>query len=134
MIQFVYSRRPDLACEPKETPAEAKIAEVPAPPIVAAVPVITDDSITDKILEIVAEKTGYPKDMLDLDLDLEADLGIDTVKQAEMFAACGLPTTSLAKRTLKLRDFPTLAHVIKFAREARPATASPLDTVLVEQP
>ena len=25
--------------------------------------------------------------MLDLDLDLEADLGIDTVKQAEMFAA-----------------------------------------------
>ena len=33
------------------------------------------------------EKTGYPKDMLDLDLDLEADLGVDTVKQAEMFAA-----------------------------------------------
>ena len=25
--------------------------------------------------------------MLDLDLDLEADLGVDTVKQAEMFAA-----------------------------------------------
>ncbi len=25
--------------------------------------------------------------MLDLDLDLEADLGVDTVKQAEIFAA-----------------------------------------------
>ena len=35
---------------------------------------------------LVVEKTGYPKDMLDLDLDLEADLGVDTVKQAEMFA------------------------------------------------
>ncbi len=34
-----------------------------------------------------AEKTGYPVDMLDLDLDLEADLGVDTVKQAEVFAA-----------------------------------------------
>ena len=33
-----------------------------------------------KVLEIIAEKTGYPPDMLDLDLDLEADLGIDTVK------------------------------------------------------
>ena len=48
-----------------------------------------------KVLAIVAEKTGYPKDMLDLDLDLEADLGIDTVKQAEMFAsvraAFGIP-------------------------------------------
>ena len=39
------------------------------------------------MVRIIAEKTGYPMDMLDLDLDLEADLGIDTVKQAEMFAA-----------------------------------------------
>ena len=38
------------------------------------------------MLEIVAEETGYPPDLLDMDLDLEADLGIDTVKQAEVFA------------------------------------------------
>ena len=38
------------------------------------------------ILALVAEQTGYPPDLLDLDLDLEADLGIDTVKQAEVFA------------------------------------------------
>ena len=38
------------------------------------------------MLAVVADKTGYPSDMLDLDLDLEADLGIDTVKQAEVFA------------------------------------------------
>ena len=41
----------------------------------------------ERILDLMVEKTGYPKDMLDLDLDLEADLGVDTVKQAEMFAA-----------------------------------------------
>ena len=35
----------------------------------------------------MAAKTGYPEDMLELDLDLEADLGVDTVKQAETFAA-----------------------------------------------
>ena len=39
----------------------------------------------ERILALVVEKTGYPQDMLDLDLDLEADLGVDTVKQAEMF-------------------------------------------------
>ena len=44
------------------------------------------DPVKQKILTIVAEKTGYPIDMLDLDLDLEADLGVDTVKQAEVFA------------------------------------------------
>ena len=43
--------------------------------------------MTAKVLEVVADKTGYPQDMLDLELDLEADLGIDTVKQAETFAA-----------------------------------------------
>ena len=70
------------------------------------------------MLEIVAEKTGYPKDMLDLDLDLEADLGVDTVKQAEMFAAVRAAYNIPRDENLKLRDFPTLAHVIQFAREA----------------
>ena len=66
----------------------------------------------------MAEKTGYPKDMLDLDLDLEADLGVDTVKQAEMFAAIRAAYNIPRDENLKLRDFPTLAHVIQFARTA----------------
>ena len=36
--------------------------------------------------EIIAEQTGYTTDMLEDTLDLEADLGIDTVKQVEIFA------------------------------------------------
>ena len=44
----------------------------------------------------MAEQTGYPADMLDLDLDLEADLGIDTVKQAEVFARIREATGSSA--------------------------------------
>ena len=71
-----------------------------------------DDAIQQKVLDIVAEKTGYPKDMLDLDLDLEADLGIDTVKQAEMFAAVRAAYNIPRDENLKLRDFPTLGHVI----------------------
>ena len=63
------------------------------------------------------EKTGYPKDMLDLDLDLEADLGIDTVKQAEMFASIRAAYNIPRDENMKLRDFPTLAHIIQFARD-----------------
>ena len=55
--------------------------------------------------------------MLDLDLDLEADLGVDTVKQAEMFAAVRAAYNIPRDENLKLRDFPTLAHVIKFAHD-----------------
>ncbi len=73
-----------------------------------------------RVMQIISEKTGYPTDMLDLDLDLEADLGIDTVKQAEMFAAIRAAYDIPREDTLKLRDFPTLAHAIKFVYDRRP--------------
>ena len=106
----------------------------PAPAAVAA-QAPSDDSIKDKVLEIVAEKTGYPKDMLDLDLDLEADLGVDTVKQAEMFAAIRAAYNIPRDPNLKLRDFPTLTHVIKFARDrAGLAAAAPEEEAGINEP
>ena len=121
VIRFVYEQRPDLvAPAPVVTNLSQAVTEQPpAPPDVAAF-----DAITNTVLDIVAEKTGYPKDMLDLDLDLEADLGVDTVKQAEMFAAVRAAYNIPRDENLKLRDFPTLAHVIRFAQE-RAATVAP---------
>ncbi len=136
VIRFVYEKRPDLAGAVVPAPAigqpsvvepasTASTSAEPTPPASIEVPVAspTADSIKDKVLEIVAEKTGYPKDMLDLDLDLEADLGIDTVKQAEMFAAIRAAYNIPRDENLKLRDFPTLAHVIQFAQSGQRATA-----------
>ena len=76
--------------------------------------------VVKKVLEIVAEKTGYPEDMLEMDLDLEADLGVDTVKQAETFAAVREAYGIARQESLKLRDFPTLAHVVQFVYDFRP--------------
>lgn len=122
VIRFVYEKRPDLAGVPPSAsslPISEPTLTLPLPPPLAA-QVVTGDSIREKVLEIVAEKTGYPKDMLDLDLDLEADLGVDTVKQAEMFAAVRAAYNIPRDENLKLRDFPTLAHVIKFAHDRLP--------------
>ncbi len=58
--------------------------------------------------------------MLDVDLDLEADLGVDTVKQAEMFAAIREIYNIPRDENRKLRDYPTLAHVIQFVYDKRP--------------
>ena len=115
VIRFVYEKRPDLAAAVPSAPTTSQ-PPAPTPSPVAAQPA-PDDSIKEKVLEIAAEKTGYPKDMLDLDLDLEADLGIDTVKQAEMFAAIRAAYDIPRDENLKLRNFPTLAHVIKFAQD-----------------
>ena len=123
VIRFVYEKRPDLAGAPAAPSLTISAPSVPTPPAVSA-QAATDDSIQEKVLTIVAEKSGYPKDMLDLDLDLEADLGIDTVKQAEMFAAVRAAYNIPRDENLKLRDFPTLAHVIKFARDRQPGLAT----------
>ena len=68
-------------------------------------------------MTIVAEMTGYPAELLDLDLDLEADLGVDTVKQAEVFAAVRDRFNVERDENLQLRDFPTLTHVIGWVRD-----------------
>jgi acyl transferase domain-containing protein/NAD(P)-dependent dehydrogenase (short-subunit alcohol dehydrogenase family)/acyl carrier protein len=116
VIRFAHDRSVQASAPAEATPAApvAVAAPTPAPVPPAAV---SDESIKEKVLDIVAEKTGYPKDMLDLDLDLEADLGVDTVKQAEMFAAVRAAYNIPRDENVKLRDFPTLAHVIRFAHD-----------------
>jgi malonyl CoA-acyl carrier protein transacylase/3-oxoacyl-(acyl-carrier-protein) synthase/NAD(P)-dependent dehydrogenase (short-subunit alcohol dehydrogenase family)/acyl carrier protein len=120
VIRFVYEKRPDLDSTRTSalTPTQKIQPETPAAvaPPASGTPT-TSGAIRDKVLDIVAEKTGYPREMLDLDLDLEADLGVDTVKQAEMFVAIRATYNIPRDENLKLRDFPTLAHVIKFAED-----------------
>jgi acyl transferase domain-containing protein/NAD(P)-dependent dehydrogenase (short-subunit alcohol dehydrogenase family) len=118
VIGFVYSKRPELkqaAPAPAPAPAAAPVAE--AAPMAAGT---TADPIQTRVLELVAQQTGYPEDMLDLDLDLEADLGVDTVKQAEMFVAVRGEWGIERDENLQLRDFPTLRHVIGFVYAKRP--------------
>lgn len=97
---------------------------------------LTDEvEVRAKILELLSAKTGYPSEMLDLELDLEADLGIDTVKQAEFITdvreSFGIPRIE----GLKIADFPTIKHIIGFVLEkktqlvARPAEQETTESV-----
>ncbi|GAC67871.1 type I polyketide synthase [Gordonia soli] len=53
----------------------------------------TDAALTDPasvatlMLETIADKTGYPTDMLDLEMTMEADLGIDSIKRVEILSS-----------------------------------------------
>ena len=44
-------------------------------------------SLSAIVIEVVSEKTGYPADVLDLDMQLDADLGIDSIKRVEILSA-----------------------------------------------
>ncbi|MGC8658686.1 MAG: SDR family NAD(P)-dependent oxidoreductase [Desulfomonilaceae bacterium] len=96
-----------------------------------SVPTAVKDSDTTRqiILALLSEKTGYPSEMLDTNLDLEADLGIDTVKQAEFITEVrenfGIPRIE----GLKIADFPTIEHIINFVLEQTSGETSGMETV-----
>ena len=41
-------------------------------------------SLEERLKRIVSERTGYPPEMLDLDVNVESDLGIDSIKRVEI--------------------------------------------------
>ncbi|MGW7753915.1 SDR family NAD(P)-dependent oxidoreductase [Streptomyces violaceusniger] len=62
---------------------------VPAPVTAPAPAAAPGASVLDTVLEVVAGLTGYPVDMLEPDLDLEADLSIDSIKRTEIVGELG---------------------------------------------
>ena len=66
--------------------APAGGSEAAADPDQAPIVRYDRERLTDRLLGLVSQRTGYPKDMLGLDVDLEADLGIDSIKRIEILS------------------------------------------------
>jgi len=45
------------------------------------------DKISETLLAVVSEKTGYPVEMLEMEMGLDSDLGIDSIKRVEILSA-----------------------------------------------
>ncbi len=121
------------------TPAPVVTAPVQAPAAKGSSEPLDEATVTEEIVNLIAEKTGYPKDMLELDLDMEADLGIDTVKQAELFAAMREMYNLPQAEGIQLKDYPTIRHCINYALNASSgaapvAAAAPVQTVQASAP
>ncbi|MCB2179923.1 SDR family NAD(P)-dependent oxidoreductase [bacterium] len=126
-----------LAEEQPTTSAEAltSTAETSQEPIQAAASTQapnnnqpSEEEIKEFLLNLVSEKTGYPTEILEMDLDLEADLGVDTVKQAELFSAVrdhfGIPR----REDLTLVDYNTLQKVVGFVQDSLAEMGEPAST------
>ncbi|MGW3941483.1 SDR family NAD(P)-dependent oxidoreductase [Streptomyces phaeochromogenes] len=75
--------RPGVAATPATGEATAT-ASVTAAATEAVTAAVTEADVLAVVLEIISERTGYPVDMIEPDLDLEADLSIDSIKRAEI--------------------------------------------------
>ena len=64
-----------------QVPASGQLQEQASPSAAAG---LDKEELTTRLLAMVSERTGYPIEMLGLDLDLEADLGVDSIKRVEI--------------------------------------------------
>ncbi len=127
---------------PAPLPPVARIAPpIPAPvpptpaPVTTPAPVATpfvESGLTTTVLRIVAEKTGYPAEMLKPQMSLDHDLGIDSIKRVEILSALQealpqLPTVSPEQlQTLhRLSDVIALLGTTAPVASPAPAMASP---------
>jgi acyl carrier protein len=108
-----FERGQDLVARPTSEPDE----EADAKRAVLAQP----QALEIFMIDFVVEQTGYPREVVELDADLEADLGIDSIKKAQLFAELrdyfGI-SPNVTQKDLTLDDFPTLRHVLNFIRTA----------------
>src|SRR5262249_50190424 len=77
------------------------------------------------LVNFVIEQTGYPPEIVRLDADLEADLGIDSIKKAQLFGELAEFYEVSAPENLRLDDLPTLRHVLKFLQASTESPSSP---------
>ena len=67
------------------------------------------------MMEVVAEKTGYPTEMLELEMDMEADLGIDSIKRVEILGSVQEIISDLPELNPEdLAELRTLGEIVDY--------------------
>jgi acyl carrier protein len=114
-----------------ETPADS-MQTTPSPSLSPAIPSVSqpstpsagaamnDAELEEFLVNFVVEQTGYPPEMVEMDADLESDLGIDSIKKAQLFGELAeqFEVNVQSAEDLSLDDFTTLRHVMKFLEGA----------------
>lgn len=126
---------PALAAPPVAAPQVPSLATAaPAEPVAAA-PMTTvaaaaapaaeshglqlnDEASLQKFLvDFVVENTGYPAEMIDLDWDMEADLGIDSIKKAQLLGELRELFDLSKLQGGSLKDLRSLRDILVLLRE-----------------
>ena len=136
--------QPSMARSAGPAPSVASVRSIPVPapvapvapvaPIAPPAPVVpaprapqpapASSQVPEAVLAVVAEKTGYPAEMLNLDMGLDSDLGVDSIKRVEIMAALRgrLPSAPEIKPE-HLGTLQTLRQVVEFLE--RGSSAAP---------
>ncbi len=123
---------PPLAAAPPAAPAVEKPAPKPPAREEQALEILDLKAL---LLKIASDRTGYPEDMVALDQDIEADLGIDSIKRVEILGLFrrSLPEAfaqGLRGEMEEVARLPTFQAILDFVqrwidRQPKPAVSAP---------
>ncbi|MCK7628297.1 phosphopantetheine-binding protein [Shewanella sp. JNE10-2] len=106
---------------------------------------LSAEKVQQTMMSVVADKTGYPTEMLELSMDMEADLGIDSIKRVEILGTVqdelpGLPELNPED----LAECRTLGEIValfskeigqsKLGQNAVSQNAAPVSAVVQPEP
>ena len=74
-------------------------------------------SIDAELMRVLCEQTGYEAEEIEVDYELEADLGVDTVKQAEIMAQVRELYGLERDESFRLSEYPTLRRMGDYVAE-----------------
>jgi acyl transferase domain-containing protein/NAD(P)H-dependent flavin oxidoreductase YrpB (nitropropane dioxygenase family)/NAD(P)-dependent dehydrogenase (short-subunit alcohol dehydrogenase family) len=123
----VVPERPSVSAIVGSGPLDVSTPDTSVPAPAAGTPP-DRERLTHQLLQIVSERTGYPPEMLDLDVDIEADLGIDSIKRVEILGAlqraCIPSDCQIGQEAMEqLTGIKTLGGVIDWIDDALQAGA-----------
>jgi acyl transferase domain-containing protein len=133
----VRSQQPEVSSQKSEIVHEPISREAKSPNPVSSEAKSSEPSAATQqtLLAVIAEKTGYPAEMLNLDMGLDADLGIDSIKRVEILSALQerLPNAPVVKPE-HLGTLNTLRQIVEFLSNGhQPSAVSSQHPVEVAQ-
>ena len=100
----------------REDPSVVSQTTLPvnAPPKQQAVTATTNKELVQSIIQLISEKTGYPVEMIEPNMHLEEDLGIDTVKQAELFGLLRNQFNLPREEGVRIQDYYSVNKIAEY--------------------
>ncbi|WP_282167674.1 type I polyketide synthase [Shewanella japonica] len=127
IVSYMGSKLPAAGAMNSKLPASAAEVAQPQTAPVQAASGLSAETVLNTMLEVVAEKTGYPTEMLELSMDMEADLGIDSIKRVEILGTVQDELPTLPELSPEdLAECRTLGEIVSYMNSKLPAEGSKL--------
>ncbi|MBW4685473.1 MAG: acyltransferase domain-containing protein [Komarekiella atlantica HA4396-MV6] len=110
---------------PEVTAPVAEVVTSPEPSVVVEFTAEPEPAVSNEfadlgqtLLTITSDKTGYPVEMLELEMDMEADLGIDSIKRVEILGAMQEMYPNLPKPNMEdLGELRTIGQIVDYLQQ-----------------